>query len=71
MTPIQQNDFQWFKDHPHRAYRLRTALGDETTEGPNRVIHFSANSVTGKPVQALAYFNTEADAKDEFEGGAR
>jgi hypothetical protein len=71
MTPIQQNDQKWFQDHPNRAYRLRTALGDEITEGPNRVIHFTENSMTGKSVQALAYFNTEADAKDAFEGVAR
>ena len=71
MTPIQQNDQKWFQDHPHRAYRLRTALGDETIEAPNRVMYFTENSMTGKPVQALIYFNTEANAKEAFEGGAK
>lgn len=69
MTSAQQNDQRWFKQHPHRQYRLRPAIGDEAQEGQSRAVHFSANTMARKPVLGIVFFDTEANAQDAFQKG--
>ena len=68
MTPAQINDQRWFEQHPDRSYRLRRAIGGETEDGPSRAVCFCANTVTSKAVHALAFFDTEANAREAFNG---